>query len=73
MGIVLSNFSKITSAVEQFLDADTFERYQQNVSAYKNNAVEEVCDLIESLLEKASITCQSELRQTSSEKVTISR
>ncbi|MEL6351078.1 MAG: glycosyltransferase [Cyanobacteria bacterium J06627_28] len=50
MGIVLPSFSKVTSAVEQFLNPNIFERYQQTVAAYKNNAVTEVCDLIASLL-----------------------
>lgn len=50
MGIVLDSFSEVSEAVERFLDADTFERYRETVEAYKNNAVYEVCDLIEALL-----------------------
>lgn len=50
MGIVIRSFSEVTSAVEQFMDADKFEHYRQIVTAYENNAVYEVCDLIESLL-----------------------
>ena len=51
MGIVLRSFSNVASAVEQFLDPPTFERYQNNVRADDNYAVEEVCDLISALLE----------------------
>lgn len=69
-GIVVSSFSKVGSAVEQFLDADTFERYQQTVSAYKNNAVEEVCTLIHSLLSKDSQALSSRSHQTLFERTT---
>ncbi|MEL7493092.1 MAG: glycosyltransferase [Cyanobacteria bacterium J06554_11] len=54
MGIVLPSFSKITSAVEQFLHPPTFEHYQKNVRAYDNYAASEVCDLVAALLEKSS-------------------
>ena len=56
MGIVLSNFSDVASAVEQFLHPPTFERYRRRVCAYENTAVSEVCELIETLLANSSAT-----------------
>jgi 1,2-diacylglycerol 3-beta-galactosyltransferase len=50
VGLVLPNFRQIDHAVEQFLQPETFARYQANVADVNNRAVFEVADLLQEIL-----------------------
>lgn len=50
VGVVLSNFRQINRAVEQFLQPETFARYQANVAAVNNRAVFEVAQFLQQIL-----------------------
>ncbi|MEL6853709.1 MAG: glycosyltransferase [Cyanobacteria bacterium J06607_13] len=73
MGIVLPSFSKVASAVEQFLHPPTFERYQKTVRAYDNHAVSEVCDLVTTLLKKSLLekSAKNSGSQTDADVITV--
>lgn len=50
VGIVLRSFRQIDRAVEQFLEPETFARYQANVAAVNNQAVFEVAAFLQQIL-----------------------
>ena len=49
VGLVLRSFRQIDRAVEQFLQPETFARYQANVAAVNNRAVFEVAQFLQHL------------------------
>jgi hypothetical protein len=50
VGLVLKNFRHIDKAVEQFLEPQTFARYQANVAAINNRGVFETVELAQQIL-----------------------
>ncbi|WP_045054795.1 MGDG synthase family glycosyltransferase [Aliterella atlantica] len=56
VGIVIPNFSQIGKAVEQFLQPETFARYQANVADINNRAIFEISDFIQNLFATHSLT-----------------
>lgn len=50
-GIVVDNFGDINSAVADLIQPENFARYRANVEAYNNQAVFEVVDILEKILE----------------------
>jgi len=56
MGIVLPSFRQIGKAVEQFLQPETFARYQANVANANNRAVFEISDFLQNLVATSSAT-----------------
>jgi UDP-N-acetylglucosamine:LPS N-acetylglucosamine transferase len=63
VGIVLKNFRQIDKAVEQFLDPQTFARYQTNVAAINNRGVFEVVELVQKLLNERKMVDRSRVRR----------
>jgi 1,2-diacylglycerol 3-beta-galactosyltransferase len=53
IGIVLSNFREIASAVREMLDPTNFARFRSQVSSHQNRAVFEIPDFLERVLEGA--------------------
>jgi UDP-N-acetylglucosamine:LPS N-acetylglucosamine transferase len=51
MGIVLKNFRRIVSGVEQLLEPTAFAEFRANASAYNNRALFEIPELLEEILE----------------------
>jgi 1,2-diacylglycerol 3-beta-galactosyltransferase len=51
IGIVLSNFREIASAVREMLDPTNFARFRSQVSSHQNRAVFEIPDFLERVLE----------------------
>ncbi|MEO1403936.1 MAG: UDP-N-acetylglucosamine--LPS N-acetylglucosamine transferase, partial [Cyanobacteria bacterium J06635_1] len=49
-GKVVKNFRQVDKVVAQLLEPKTFQRYQDNVDAYRNRAVFEVVDILERVL-----------------------
>ena len=60
VGLVLRNFSQIKNAVKEFLQAETFARYRQNVAFLDNRAVFEVCDIIQQTLANQTLIKNSQ-------------
>jgi 1,2-diacylglycerol 3-beta-galactosyltransferase len=52
-GIVVNSFVDIERAVAKLIDPENFLRYQANVEAYDNQAVFEVVDRLETILENS--------------------
>jgi glycosyl transferase family 28 len=50
VGVVLSNFQTIASAVEDMLEPAAFERYQASAQAIHNRAIYEIPDILQNLL-----------------------
>lgn len=50
-GIVVKNFRDINKAVAELIQPENFARYRANVQAYNNQAVFEVVDILENILE----------------------
>lgn len=55
-GIVVNNFRDINKAIAELIDKKNFARYQSNIKAYNNQAVFEVVDSLETILENAYVT-----------------
>jgi 1,2-diacylglycerol 3-beta-galactosyltransferase len=51
LGIVVDRFSEIDRAVAELLQPETFSRYRANVAAYRNRAVFEVVNCLETILD----------------------
>ena len=60
VGLVLRSFRQIDRAVEQFLQPETFARYQTNVAATNNRAVFEVAQFLQQILATYYSTSVSE-------------
>ncbi|MBW4563650.1 MAG: UDP-N-acetylglucosamine--LPS N-acetylglucosamine transferase [Mojavia pulchra JT2-VF2] len=52
-GIVVENFRDINKAVAELIEPENFSRYWSNVKAYNNQAVFEVVDTLERILESS--------------------
>jgi Monogalactosyldiacylglycerol (MGDG) synthase/Glycosyltransferase family 28 C-terminal domain len=50
LGLVVKDFREINHAVAQMIEPDTFARYQAQVAAYQNQAVFEVANYLENIL-----------------------
>jgi len=53
VGIVISSFSKIGSAVTQMLDGDNLPKYRANAVRIRNRAVYEIPEILSSILEQS--------------------
>ena len=54
-GIVVDDFSNINQAVAELIEPENFARYQSNIKAYNNQAVFEVVDSLETILETSPV------------------
>ena len=64
VGIVISNFRDINQAVAKLIQPENYARYQTNLNAFNNQAVFEVVDFLQTILEK-----QPEVTATQSKQV----
>ncbi|HTS12489.1 MAG TPA: glycosyltransferase [Candidatus Limnocylindrales bacterium] len=53
VGMVVRNFQKVAEAVAQLIEPSTLARYQANAAAMKNNAVFEIPDTLEKILQRS--------------------
>ena len=53
VGMVVRNFQKVAEAVAQLIEPSTLARYQANAAAMKNNAVFEIPDMLEKILQRS--------------------
>jgi 1,2-diacylglycerol 3-beta-galactosyltransferase len=54
VGLTIRSFRHIHKAVEQFLDPETFARYQSNVATVNNRAVFEIPEILQQILARSS-------------------
>src|SRR6185437_5108637 len=54
LGVVLTSFNKIDDGVEKLLLPTAFAEYRANASAYKNNALYEIPEFLEQVMERQS-------------------
>lgn len=65
IGIVVRNFREINQAVRKLIQPETLARYRANAAAINNQAVFEVVDILEKILEKSSVAFSQKDKLTS--------
>jgi len=55
LGVVLNSFGKINDGVQKLLEPATFAEYSANASAYKNNALYEIPEFLDQIMERSSV------------------
>jgi 1,2-diacylglycerol 3-beta-galactosyltransferase len=52
LGVVLKSFRNINEGIERLLDPEAFAEYRANARAYKNNALYEIPEFLEEIVER---------------------
>lgn len=65
-GIVVKNFCDINKAVTELIEPENFSAHQDRIAAYKNRAVFEVVDILESILKNSNLKNTEKIMQVSS-------
>ena len=64
VGIVISNFREIEQAVAKLIQSGNYARYRANLNNFNNQAVFEVVDFLQTILEQRSPACSEPFRVT---------
>lgn len=55
LGLVVPHFNKIEPAVQTMLASGTLARLRRNVGALKNNAIQEIPDMLDTIIDRGSV------------------